>query len=243
MSRARRFLGGVCLALTALGGCQGDPASRQSPTYPSADFATAPFPQWSASDPAYRFFPGDRFRLDIRTAPELSADVTVGPDGRISLPSMAPVMAAALTVADLQASLEQLYASELIDPSLTITPLDFGSQKIFVGGEVRQPGLFDLPGEIDPLQAILLAGGATHEGRTTHVLVMRRVPGGELQTRIVDVKRDISGQALRDVGPLQRFDIVYVSRKPIADQNLFMKQWIRDALPFDFGLFYDIARF
>jgi polysaccharide export outer membrane protein len=45
------------------------------------------------------------------------------------------------------------------------------------------------------------------------------------------------------VGPLHRFDVVYVTRKAIADENLFMKQFIRDALPIDFSLFYDVTEF
>ena len=32
-------------------------------------------------------------------------------------------------------------------------------------------------------------------------------------------------------------------RSPIADENLFVKQYVRDALPIDFSLFYDVARF
>jgi hypothetical protein len=57
-------------------------------------------------------------------------------------------------------------------------------------------------------------------------------------TCVVDPAR----QSLDEIGPLQRFDVVYVTRKPIADQNLFMKQWIRNALPIDFFLVYDIGR-
>jgi protein involved in polysaccharide export with SLBB domain len=237
MSRARLTQLSGLVALTALGGCLGDPSPRPSP-----DFPAAAFPAWSESDGAYRFYPGDSFRLDVRTAPELSADLTIGPDGRVTPPVIGPVMAAARTAAELQASLEAAYSSELVDPALTITPTAYGSQKIFVGGEVRQPGVFALPGEIDPLQAILLAGGWTDKGRPTHVIVMRRAPGGQLQSRIIDVKHGLARQSLDEIGPLQRFDVVYVTRKPIADQNLFMKQWIRNALPIDFFLVYDIGR-
>ena len=34
-----------------------------------------------------------------------------------------------------------------------------------------------------------------------------------------------------------------MTRSPIADENLFVKQYVRDALPIDFSLFYDVARF
>jgi polysaccharide export outer membrane protein len=240
LMRHSRFIGLLSLAALASGlaGCQTDPIPKQS-----AGFPIDKFPAWGQGDQAYRFYPGDKFRMDIRTAPELSAELTIGPDGRISLPTMGPIMAAGHTARELQTQLEEIYCNELIDPAMVITPTDFGSQNIFVGGEVKQPGVFKLPGEIDPLQAIMLAGGWTDEGKPTHVIIMRRAPGGELLTRVVDVRNGLAKQSLYDVGPLRRFDVVYVTRKVIADENLFMKQFVRDSLPIDFSLFYDIARF
>ena len=83
----------------------------------------------------------------------------------------------------------------------------------------------------------------TEDGKPTHVIVMRRQPGGQMMTRVVDVRNGLARADLYDIGPLRRFDVVYVTRKMIADENLFVKQFIRDALPIDFSLFYDVARF
>ena len=74
---------------------------------------------------------------------------------------------------------------------MVITPTDFGSQNIFVGGEVKLPGVFKLPGEIDALQAIMLAGGWTDEGKPT----VAADPRGPLALRFREV-------ALRAVGEL-----------------------------------------
>ncbi len=219
-------------------GCLGDPLPAQSP-----EFGPTAYPDWRTEDPFYRFYPGDKLRVDVRTAPELSAELTIAPDGRVTLPTIGPVMAGGKTTRELQISVEDIYANELRDPSVVITPVDFGSQKVFVGGEVKQPGVFELPGEIDVLQAILLAGGWTEQGSPTHVIVMRRKPGGEMMTRVLDVRNGLARQALYDIGPLKRFDVVYVTRSAIADQNQFMRQYIREALPIDFSLFYDVARF
>ena len=229
-----------CVAALCLGlsGCFGTPIPKQS-----AGFPIDKFPAWQAGDQAYRFYPGDKFRMDIRTAPELSGELTIAPDGRIALPTIGPLMAAGQTPIQMKATLEDIYSNELIDPSMVITPTDFGSQNIFVGGEVKQPGVFKLPGEIDALQAIMLAGGWTDEGKPTKVIVLRRAPGGELMTKVLDVRNGLAKQSLYDIGPLRRFDVVFVTRKSIADENLFVKQFIRDALPIDFSLFYDVARF
>ncbi len=216
----------------------GDPVPKPSPNFPQQAF-----PSWNAKDPEYRFGPGDKLKMDIRTAPELSGELTVAPDGRVALPTMGSVMAAGMSVKELTAQLEDIYGNELLNPELVVTPTDFGSQKIFVGGEVKSPGVFELPGEIDPLQAVMMAGGATEDGRATHVIVMRRAPGGKLLTRVVDVKNGLAKQALYDVGPLRRFDVIYVTRKAISDENLFVRQFIRGSLPVEFSLFYDVAKF
>lgn len=231
-------LAGLAVLCVLPAGCMGDPLPAQSP-----DFAIASFPEWRADDQFYRFYPGDKFRVDVRTAPELSAELTIAPDGRVTLPTIGPLMASGSTTRELQQNVEEIYANELRDPSVVITPLEFGSQKVFVGGEVKQPGVFEMPGEIDVLQAILLAGGWTEEGSPTQVIVMRRKPGGELMTRVVDVRNGLARQSLYDIGPLRRFDVVYVTRSAIADENQFVRQYIRNALPIDFSLFYDVARF
>lgn len=231
-------LAGLAVLCVVPAGCMGDPLPAQSP-----DFAIASFPEWRADDQFYRFYPGDKFRVDVRTAPELSAELTIAPDGRVTLPTIGPLMASGSTTRELQQNVEEIYANELRDPSVVITPLEFGSQKVFVGGEVKQPGVFEMPGEIDVLQAILLAGGWTEEGSPTQVIVMRRKPGGELMTRVVDVRNGLARQSLYDIGPLRRFDVVYVTRSAIADENQFVRQYIRNALPIDFSLFYDVARF
>jgi polysaccharide export outer membrane protein len=238
MSRLRLSALSGLFGLAALPGCMGDVLPQQSP-----DFPTISYSNWRSQDGAYRFYPGDTFRIDVRTAPELSGELTIAPDGTIALPTIGPVTASGRTVRELQNQIEEIYANELRDPSLVITPTGFGSQKIFVGGEVKHAGAFDLPGEIDVLQAIMLAGGWTDAAKPSHVIIMRRGPGGELMTRVVDARSGQNRRGLGDIGPLQRFDVIYVTRTAIAEQNLFVKQWIRDALPFDFTLFYDIARF
>jgi protein involved in polysaccharide export with SLBB domain len=211
MSRTRlsapRLVAMGGLGLVALAGCMGDPLPKQS-----AEFAQSSSPSWKPEDESYRFYPGDKFRIDIRTAPELSAELTVAPDGRISLPSIGPVVAAGQTIKELQSAVEDIYGNELIDPSLVITPTGFGSQKIFVGGEVKQPGVFELPGEIDTLQAIVLAGGWIEEGKAAKVVVTRRASDGQLMTRVVDLRNSMAEQQLYEIGPLRRFDVVYVTR-------------------------------
>ncbi len=234
MTDLRKFFasGAVILAASA--------CATPQPSDSVAKFPPLEFSEWKQDDARYRFFPGDKLAINFLTAPELDVELTVAPDGRITLPLMGPVVVANLSVGELQDILRKVYESELVDPSLTVTATEFASQQIFVGGEVRQPGVYPLPGQIDPLQAILMAGGATEASKQQQVIIMRRAPGGQVMTRVVDAHNALRNPQELAIGPLQRFDVVFVSRKRIANENLFIQQFILNALPIDFTFYYDL---
>lgn len=228
-------------ALLAASACAVRP--QPSPDFPQAEwpvYGAAPV-ESLATDPDYLLGPGDTLELTVYSAPELSREIVqIGPDGRVRLPLIEPVMAAARTPEELEAQVRAAYSRELREPNLDLIVTSYSSQQIFVGGAVASPGLIELPGTIDPLQAIIMAGGQTDAANRTQALVLRRLPGGEVRTAIVDLTAGLNDPTLADWTPLQRFDVVWVPRSAIANQNLFIQQYVRGALPLDFSLFYDI---
>lgn len=208
---------------------------------PSETFPVMDWRHEDGRDYAYLMAPGDTLQIVFHTAPELSRDTVVAPDGSITLPYVGPVQASARTAGEIRASLLAAYASELKDPDIDVIPTGFASQRIFVGGEVNTPGMMELPGQIDPLQAIIMAGGMTDRAKPQNVALMRRMPGGEVMTAVIDLNKGLADPALADWTPLRRFDVVFVPRTKIAAENLFVQQWIRGALPLDFSFYYDVA--
>ena len=218
-----------------LGACQ-----SVTPT-PSEYFPVAEWRHEDGRDQPYLLAPGDTVSIVFNSAPELNRDIRIAPDGSLTLPYVGSVQASARTPAEIQAELVQAYAGELRYPDVDVIPMEFDSQKIFVGGEVQAPGMLDLPGQIDPLQAVIMAGGFTPGAKPTQVALMRRMPGGEVMTAVIDIRAGLNDPRLADFTPLRRFDVVYVPRSAIAEENLFMEQWFRSALPIDFSLYYDLA--
>jgi polysaccharide export outer membrane protein len=213
-------------------------------TCASAPEAPRPQPAWTEALPAeapYLLAPGDRIEVIVHTAPELSGEFLLAPDGRLRMPLAGPVMATALTPEELAATLAAALSGELIDPSLDVSVIETAPQKIFIGGEVRAPGMFDLPGQIDPLQATLMAGGLTRDAAPKDVLLIRRLPGGEVRSAVINVKASLTDPALASWLPLRRFDVVYVPRSRISEQNQFVQQILRTALPLPFMVFYDTS--
>jgi polysaccharide export outer membrane protein len=194
---------------------------------------------YSDQSPAYRFFPGDEVEISIFSAPELSRNATIGPDGRLALPLIGAVRAADLTAEELHDILVSAYAAHLRMPELTVTPRTYASRQVFVGGEVARPGIYEMPANIDAFQAIALAGGFLPSAHRSDVLVLSRAGG---QTSVTEV--DLTMRAVRSGLPgaqaLQRYDVVYVPRSRISQVNLFMQQYVRDALPVQFSFYYDL---
>ncbi|MDJ0921516.1 MAG: polysaccharide biosynthesis/export family protein [Henriciella sp.] len=226
-----RFL--LLLPALVLGACE--------TPQPSPYMETMDWRHEDGLDASYLLAPGDEIEVVVHSAPELSRTVTINPDGRFRMPFTGPILAAARTLEQVKSNTSQALTSELRDPDVDVFLVEASSQQIFVGGAVENPGLFELPGLIDPLQAVIMAGDVTDAGRDDQVILMRRLPGGQVQSAIFDLKAGINNAELATWTPLRRFDVVYVTRKRIADQNLFVQQFIRNALPVDFSIFYDIG--
>ncbi len=237
-------LGGAMVA-----GCGGVPAPPMSdvpivgpePRNPAA-FDPTRFQPWSDSAPAYRLFPGDVVQVTVHTATELSGEYPVGPDGRVNLPLAGGVMVAGQTAPEAARSFATRYASVLRDPIIEVRSASFGSQRILVGGEVTQPGVFDLPSaRIGVLEAVMLAGGPTIRARRGSVVVLRRAENGGVMMREVNLSQALRGRANADTIPLTRHDIVFVPRSGIAEINDFIELYVRNILPIDQAFAFALA--
>jgi protein involved in polysaccharide export with SLBB domain len=205
------------------------------------NLAVPGFRKWKNSDPQYLLLPGDQLDIIVYSAPELSRLLLVGPDGRVQMPLAPAVMAANLTIDQLKQRLSAALSSQLVNPQVEITPRAFGSQRIYVGGEVGQPGVFDLTGQIGVMEAVMMAGGFRTSAKTSKVVLVRRHPDGGPMMKIINLKSVLYRGSSDDNMPLQRGDVIFVPRSGIANLNLFMQQYIRDALPVSFSLSYTLG--
>lgn len=237
-----RAVAPAALAL-ALGACQ-TPAPRFEPfspdRRPTAEFQDVAYADWTEAEPEYRLYPGDELDVTIPAAPELSRSLRVGPDGRITLPLASTVMAADRSIPELQSDIAAAYAPTLLRPEAQVTLRQSAPIRIYVGGEVGQPGEYEMPGDIDALQAVLKAGGFKETARRFEVVVIRRGPDGRPMMKTVDLLRAVSDPGHADAAPLRRFDIVYVPRTRVAEVALAIRQYT-DAVPFSSGFSYVVA--
>lgn len=227
----------VTLALSACGATS-NPDNFTPTPQPSAAFPNIGYATWSDEEPPYRLYPGDVLTVEIPAAPELNRTVTVQADGRISLPLLEPVMVADRPILDAQAMISRAYASQLLRPAVYIDVKTPTPLKVFVGGEVDKPGVYDMPGDINALQAVILAGGFKTSSKRSQVVIIRRGADGRAMLRTVNLVSGMTDPARTDLVPLRRFDIVYVPRTGINEVGLFVQQYLRDTLPVQLGFSY-----
>jgi len=223
---------GLMIAVLLLGGC--GPAAVKPATLEQGNAISR-----GAQGAEYRLQPGDELDIRFYYNPELNTSVLIRPDGRISLPLANEVQAAGLTPAGLTQQLRSSYERELRRPEISVIVRSFNSQKVFVGGEVASPGVIQALGPLTVLQSVTQAGGFKETARLNEVLVIRRDPNAAEPIVIpVDISSVVDGtQTGQDIA-LMPFDVVYVPKSPIANVNKFVDQYIRQNIPFGFGLTY-----
>ena len=220
-------------ALSACGGGSGlrpdEQATSGGNRVETGNFPEIGFSDWTDQEPEYVFYPGDEFEVATPTATELTRTVKVGPDGRIALPLIGQFMAADRSIYQLQQELAAAYSTQLVRPVVEITLKTAGPMKVWVTGEVRNPNVYDMPGDIDALQAVIMAGGYLPSARSQQVAVIRRGPGGRRMMRSIDLR-----ERRGEIVALRRGDVIYVPRSTLGELANFFTL-VKAALPIGFN--------
>ena len=177
---------------------------------------------------------GDQLGIKFYKNPELNEDVTVRPDGMISLQLVDDVPAAGRTPTAISADLRQRYSKELSEPSISVIIRKMEGDRIYVGGEVGRQGVLHLVGGLTLFQAIQEAGGFTKTAHRKTVILIRRTADGKAIGRSIDVRPVQLGARPEDDVLLAASDVIFVPRSKIANVDVFVEQYIRDALPISY---------
>ncbi len=125
----------------------------------------------------YEVQPSDVLQISVWREPELSQQVLVRPDGAFSSPLAGDVSAIGKTVEELRRELVERLKRYMPDPVVTVTVLEIRGNKIYVIGQVNQPGEFVVNPRVDVMQALSLAGGTTAFASPNEIFVLRRDNG------------------------------------------------------------------
>jgi polysaccharide export outer membrane protein len=138
--------------------------------------ALAAAPPARAAD--YEIGPGDVLKVVVLGQAEMTGSFTVGPDGMVAFPILGKIKASENTTLELERKLTVLLADGILKrPQVTVIVGEYGSQKVFVAGEVARPGQYALKSDRS-LLALLGDIGPLGPGAGHEVIVVRPPAGG-----------------------------------------------------------------
>ena len=126
-----------------------------------------------AVSPDFTVGPEDVLGILFWREMEMSGDVTVRPDGRITLPLLGDVQAEGLKPDALRDEIQKAATKYLTDPNVTVVVRTINSRKVFITGLVTNPGTFPLTGPRTVMQLISLAGGLQEYAKSEEIQVLR----------------------------------------------------------------------
>ena len=166
----------------------------------------------AAATPVDEFYlvnPGDTLAVSVWQEEELQQEVLVRPDGYFSFPLAGEIDANSKSVAQIQQRVSEQLHQYIPEAVVTVTVSALSGLKIYVIGQVRRPGEFQLNTNIDVVRALSMAGGTNEFANLGAIKILRRLKG--VQQTIPFNYRDIEkGTNLHQNLMLMAGDVVIV---------------------------------
>jgi polysaccharide export outer membrane protein len=203
----------LILSLALLSALAVDAAAAQQPaTMAAASDAAKAAPAAAAAQDAagaYLVQPGDVLTVTVWKETDLTGDVLVRPDFGLSFPLVGDLDAHGKTVDELREEITARLTRYIPSPVVTVAAKTVAGNHIYVVGRVQKPGEYPMARDVDVMQALSLAGGATPFAAVNDIIILRRLSAGQivLHFQYNDVAR---GQDLRENVVLQPGDTVVV---------------------------------
>jgi polysaccharide export outer membrane protein len=150
----------------------------------------------------------DVLRVVVWNEPDLTVDVAVRPDGRITIPLIDDIDVAGLSPQDVRDIITERLGTFVRDPSVTVVVTEINSFRVFVLGEVNAQGVLNFRRPTRLLQAIATAGGLTPFSKK-EALLLREQHGVEKRIQ-VNLKPLLTGSPEAENLPLRPNDTVIV---------------------------------
>jgi polysaccharide biosynthesis/export protein len=152
---------------------------RQGVVPPPHTAALTSAPAAAAAAADYVIGPTDVLSIVVWGERDLSSEVTVRPDGKISLPLINDVVAAGLTPEQLRRRLTDGARRFVESPEVTVVVRQVNNNRAFITGQIAHSGPYVLSGPTTVLQLIAMAGGFTDFADKKHVLITRVENGAQ----------------------------------------------------------------
>lgn len=157
----------------------------------------------------YKIQPGDVLHIAVWKEEDLTTDILVRPDGHFTFPLAGDIDAKGKNAQQITVELEKKIQKYIPDPVITVSVVQILGNKIYVIGKVNNPGEFIMSHDIDVMQAMSMAGGASTFAGLNKIKILRRANGVQkaISFKYAEVE---AGKNLQQNILLQPGDVVVV---------------------------------
>lgn len=145
-----------------------------------SSFTSAQIDEEAREVGSYKINAGDVLSLQVWNEPSLSSEqLSVRPDGFVSIPVVGELQAGQRTIVELQALIAEGLSRYLKDePTVVVSILASNGNLVYVLGKVGRPGAFPIKGPMDVTQALAFAGGLNSFAAENKIKILRRDKNG-----------------------------------------------------------------
>jgi polysaccharide export outer membrane protein len=160
--------------------------------------------------PGFVIGPEDVLTIVFWRDKELSAEVVVRPDGKISLPLLNDVQAAGYTPDQLREELVKAASKYIEAPTVSVVVKAINSRRVFIMGQVGKAGPYPIFGDLTIVQLIAQAGGLLEYADEKKIQITRTLEGGQMKRFFFNYKDFVAGKNLAQNIALKPGDVVIV---------------------------------
>jgi polysaccharide export outer membrane protein len=179
-------------------------------------FITFFFPIFLVNNPSFAQQPSpyligatDVLNIYVWKEPDLTQDVTVLPDGKITFPLIGEIQAQGRTVTELKKAISDKLKDYVTAPEVTVVVRQVNSRRIYTLGKLNTPGPYALAPDMTVIQALSVAGSFAEWADEKNIRVIRREGGKEIQYRF-NYKDFIAGKDIEQNILLKPNDTIVV---------------------------------
>jgi polysaccharide export outer membrane protein len=157
----------------------------------------------------YRVAPPDVLRITVRPDPAIERELTIRPDGRISLDLIGDVVVEGKSVDEIRGEILARIKEYIVSPEVSVVLATSASRRYYVFGEVLRPGAYPLIGRVTAIDALASAAGETRFSALNSSRLVRVSPEASqiFPVRLRDIRE--SGDASTNY-ELRPGDVIFV---------------------------------
>jgi polysaccharide export outer membrane protein len=213
-----QYFSSIILGILLLIGCSTGQKITRIPPNPTTSSAT----QQKITISEFILGPGDELEIMVWRQEDLHQTVKITPSGKLIYPLVGDLSVQGMSLIELRNLLQKRLARYVHNPQVSITVKSSPRRKVFVLGEVHNPGVFQYDSSMSALQAIAQAGGFTSDAKKGKILLFR---GGVHNPKVATLNLDevlkkgnLSGDSILEQG-----DILYIPPSFVANLERFAR--------------------